>query len=326
MGKKQPLPADLGSAFDVAHAKRWGVGAGRLRGGDLARPFHGVRIRADAAAAGGPATSDPYEQQRHSRVIRAREYAPRLHPGHCFSHQTAASAWGAPLPLERDADGRPLDSAHLELHICAVAPAPQPRAAGVTGHRSLASLTTVREHEGLRLSSPASTWASLGILPLADLIALGDYFCRQWREGRGRPSPGRLPLATIDELAAAVDAGRRRGAGRLRKALPLIREDSWSPRESLVRFILVSAGLPEPELNVDLSDQRGRFLGCVDMVYRTERVVIEYLGMLHGESWARDVERIAALRAAGWTVIEVTSTLVRNPAELVRRVGRALGC
>lgn len=323
MGKKQHLPADLGSAFDVALAKRYGVGVGRLRGADLARPFHGVRIRADVEV--GPPVSDPYEQQRLARVSRAREYAPRLHRGHCFSRQTAASAWGAPLPLERDGDGRPLPAADLALHVCAVGPAPLPRAAGVTGHRSLASLTTVREHEGLRLSSPASTWASLGILPLADLIALGDYFCRRWREGRGRPTPGRSPLAGIDELTAAVEAGRRRGADRLRAALPLIREDSWSPRESLVRFILVSAGLPEPELNIDLFDEMGRFLGCVDMVYRAERVVVEYLGMLHGETWARDVERIAALRAAGWTVIEVTSTTARNPAELIRRVARALG-
>lgn len=92
-----------------------------------------------------------------------------------------------------------------------------------------------------------------------------------------------------------------------------------------MRCILIAGGLPEPELNVDLYDERGRFLGCVDMVYREARVVIEYLGMLHGEQWAADVERLARFRAAGWIVIEVTSPLLRRPEELVRRVSAALG-
>jgi very-short-patch-repair endonuclease len=91
-----------------------------------------------------------------------------------------------------------------------------------------------------------------------------------------------------------------------------------------VRCILIAAGLPEPALNVDVFDDSGRFLGCVDMAYPLQRVAIEYLGMLHDTSWARDVERIAALRAAGWNVIEVTSPLLARPEELVHRVRSAL--
>ena len=50
----------------------------------------------------------------------------------------------------------------------------------------------------------------------------------------------------------------------------------------------------------------------------------------HGErhvalAQVRDVERIASLRAAGWTVVEVTAPLLANPRELVRRVRHALG-
>jgi hypothetical protein len=136
---------------------------------------------------------------------------------------------------------------------------------------------------------------------------------------------GRPPLATIDGLLEALSSGRRVGAGRLREAASFIREDCWSPRECAVRLALVLAGVPEPELNVDVRDESGRFLGCVDMLYRSHKVVIEYLGMLHDTSWARDVERLAALRAAGYVVIEVTAPLLANPAELVARVRRALG-
>jgi very-short-patch-repair endonuclease len=46
--------------------------------------------------------------------------------------------------------------------------------------------------------------------------------------------------------------------------------------------------------------------------------------MLHGKTWAEDVERIARLRAAGWNVLEVAAPLLRRPDELVRRVAAAL--
>ncbi|GAB3595983.1 hypothetical protein GCM10027408_03600 [Microbacterium tumbae] len=304
-------------------ARLHGVGRMRLRGRDLSRPFHGLRQRAQADPI--PTSDDPYEQQRLSRVARAREYAPILHTGHVFSHETAASIWGAPLPLAFTPEGAIADASQLDLHVCAIGHIPFPRAAGVLGHRTLLSMTATTEHDGLRVTSPAATWVSLGALPLTDLIVLGDFFCRRWRSGYGRRDIGRPPLTTVDELRALLETGRRRGAARLRTALSAIREDSWSPRETAVRLVLVSAGLPEPELNVDVFDDHGRFLGCVDMAYPDRRVIVEYHGMLHGERWAADVERIAALRAAGWTVIEVTAPLLRRPDELVARVSAALG-
>lgn len=334
MRQRQGLPDELGDDFSTSIARLHGVSRSRLRGSDLTAPFHGVRVPATSTAQTqeqNATIADPYQRQRVERVAGARLYAPRLHPGHFFSHQTAASIWGAPLPLEFTHDAAaggtermPATGAELVLHVSASGAVPFPRATGITGHRTLASLTSIRNHDGLRVTSPAATWASLGTLPVFDLVALGDYFCRVWRRGTGRPSAGRPPLATPEELRLALEAGRRRGATRLREALALIREDSWSPRESRVRCILVTAGLPEPELNIDVFEGE-RFIGCVDMAYPDQKVAIEYLGMLHGESWARDVERLAALRAAGWNVIEVTSPLLRRPEELVRRVAKALG-
>ncbi|MDT0156510.1 DUF559 domain-containing protein [Microbacterium sp. ARD32] len=320
--ENEPLPSELGRAFAVRTARAHGVGRGRLRSADLRAPFHGVRVQGEAA--GIDESLDPYERQRRARVARARDYAPRLHGGHFFSHQTAASIWGAPLPLEIDDFGRPAALEDLELHVCARGALPLPRASGVTGHRTLDSLTSVRMHDDLRVSSPAATWVSLGTLSVVQLVALGDYFCRQWRQGVGRLDAGRPPLTTTGELRNAINAGRRRGAARLRTAVELIREDSWSPRESQVRCLLVQAGLPEPDLNVDVFDEAGRFIGCVDMAYPEQRVIVEYHGVQHGQQWARDVERAAALRAAGWTIIEVTYPLLDDPRRLIRRVAAAL--
>jgi len=86
----------------------------------------------------------------------------------------------------------------------------------------------------------------------------------------------------------------------------------------------VRSGLPEPELNIDVHDDDGRFLACIDLGYRAQKVGIEYQSLLHARRYAEDVERLAALRAAGWTVIEVTSALLARPEELVDRTRRAL--
>lgn len=111
---------------------------------------------------------------------------------------------------------------------------------------------------------------------------------------------------------------------RLEHALTLIREDAWSPRETTTRLQLVRGGLPEPVLNTDVVDVAGRFLACLDMAYPEYRVAVEYQGELHHNSYARDIERVERLRAAGWIVIQVSRVLAANPAELVCRVGAAL--
>jgi len=324
MAKHTALPADLGDGFPTWLARAHGVSRSRLRGSDLTAPFHGVRKAQDATP--HPAFADiedPYLRQRLMRIASALDYAPRMHTGHFFSHETAAAIWGAPLPLTFSTYGDDIESTALDLHVCALGGLAVPRTQGVTRHRTRKSMVEMVVHDGLRVSSPASTWAMLGTLSVADLVALGDFFCRQFRPGYGRPDADRKPLATIDELREALVAGRRRGAERLREAVELVREDSWSPRESRVRCILIAAGLPEPELNVDVYDGV-RFLACVDLAYPRQRVAIEYHGMLHGMQWARDAERVAALRAAGWTVIEVTAPLLKSPEELVRRVRQAL--
>ncbi|WP_295010869.1 DUF559 domain-containing protein [uncultured Microbacterium sp.] len=237
--------------------------------------------------------------------------------------ETAAALWGGPLPLAL-AHGLAIHGGLLPVHVGAFGTAPLVRTAGVVGNRARVETTSVRILDGIPVASPASTWASLGALTLTDLVALGDSFCRVWREGPGRPDPGRAPASTVEQLRLAIGSGRRVGIVRLREAVELVREDSWSPRESALRCLIVHAGLPEPALNHDVYDARGRFLGCVDLAYPARKIAIEYHGVLHHTRYARDVERVAALRAAGWTVIEVTAALFADEVEVLRRVRRAL--
>ncbi len=164
----------------------------------------------------------------------------------------------------------------------------------------------------------------LGELPLAELVAVGDYFARMHRKGYGRPNVGKPPHAALTELREAVHLGRWRGMPRLRTALKLVREDSWSPRESTTRVTLVMAGLPEPELNIDVYDRNGFFIGCSDMAYPRYKVGVEYHGQQHVERYAQDIERLERFRADGWEILQVTKALERRPESLVARVTSAL--
>lgn len=316
-----PLPTPLGDSFTVRRAQDAGVGAGRLRGADLDAPFSGVRSRPTATAL---ADLDTYARQAEERRIQAHRYAPRLREGQFLSHETAVAVHRGPLPTVLDERRVPVDGTTLDVHVSTLGTGPLVRAAGVSAHRADPRTTALQRVSGLLIADPATVWAELGAWSVPDLVALGDYFCRVHRAGPGRPNAGRPPLATITELRDRITGVRRRGIRRLREAVELVREDSWSPRESKLRCVIVRAGLPEPLLNHDIYDDRGFFIGCFDLVYPDQKVAIEYHGTLHAAQYADDVERIAALRAAGWTVIEVTKALFAHPGALVDRIRRAL--
>lgn len=302
------IPRDLGACFSVEQARHAGVRFGRLRSPDLERPFRGVRRFTD------PDVSVEGESRRAQLLRAAHAYRARMRPSEFFSHETAAAIWGAPLPVGRTPHG-------VDVAVCGEQHVP--RAVGVRGHRVPSAAASITEVEGLRVASPASTWAMLGAWSVTDLVALGDYFCRVWRVGHGRPDPGRPPLTTVESLGEALKASRRIGAARLREALGLIRCDAWSPRETACRLRLVAHGLPEPELNMDVFD-RFQFLGCVDLAYPQYKLGIEYHGALHHATYAEDVERIARFRADDWTMLEVTNILFRDGDRLERRAEAAL--
>jgi len=57
------------------------------------------------------------------------------------------------------------------------------------------------------------------------------------------------------------------GARRLRRLIELA-EPAESPMETRLRWLLIDAGLPRPEVQVDLYDDGGDFVGRADLYYR----------------------------------------------------------
>lgn len=156
--------------------------------------------------------------------------------------------------------------------------------------------------------------------------------------GRTRPAAAAVPI--LDALFnatglhhAAVTAVLAAhpgvpGVARLRAMLPHVDGGAESPQESRLRMMLVAGGLPRPETQIRFADLHIR----VDMGWDEWGVAVEYDGVQHwadARQRAWDIERIALLEAAGWTVIRVSADMMARPHLIVARVRdklRARGC
>jgi very-short-patch-repair endonuclease len=295
---RSALPRELrGRPFTAAEARRLGVQPGRLGDPDLGNPFHGVHLEGQAADV----------------LALCRAYASKMRPDAHFTGVTAALLWGMPVP----------DHLHdLRLHIAVPLGAPVPRGRGVLGRRTTVAPGRVLELDGLRVLSRSETWCELAaVLTEAELVVLADSFV-----GPDCPAPDMVLAA----LSAALEAPGRRHRQVLRAALTRTRTGVRSPRETMLRLLLVDAGLPEPEVNVRLMARDGSFLAEGDLVYRFARVVLEYEGDQHRSDksvFRRDIRRRERYEDAGWSIIRVTADdmdIPSNRRELVERVRQRL--
>lgn len=133
---------------------------------------------------------------------------------------------------------------------------------------------------------------------------------------------GRLDPADLDRPLRTASL---RGLGRARRAVALADGRAASAPESLLRVRLIRAGLPPPQPQLEVWHE-GRFIARVDLGWREARLAVEYDGAWHGErsQLARDRRRLNALLAAGWTVIHVTASDLRDLSPIVEQVRRSL--
>jgi hypothetical protein len=192
----------------------------------------------------------------------------------------------------------------------------------VHGHRALAVPATFIDV--LPVAEPAAAWFQCAtLLSTRDLIAVGDRFVSPQGSGR-RSQPAQT---TIEALASAIStSGGTRGAARARAALASIRVGPQSRMETLLRLLLISAGLPEPVV-APAVQTRGRVLHP-DLAYLRWRVVLEYEGDGHrtdARQWRRDIWRREAFEEAGFRVIRVHSEdVLAEPEAFLARVCRVL--
>lgn len=192
---------------------------------------------------------------------------------------------------------------------------------GVVVHTFDLAADEVCDVRGMRLTTPARTAFDIGRIRRADsAIPIIDALL------------GATGITKPEILAVAAAWPGARGVRRLRAILDRVDGGAESPQETRLRLILIDAGLPRPETQIEFRDRRGRVRVRTDMGWREWKVAVEYDGVQHWtdsqqRSW--DIERIALLEASGWTVVRVSAGMLSRPRVIVDRVGaklRAAGC
>ena len=102
-------------------------------------------------------------------------------------------------------------------------------------------------------------------------------------------------------------------------------EPAESPMETRLRWLLIRAGLQHPEVQKDLHDSKGRFVGRADLYYPEARLVIEYDGVNHRDRLVEDNRRQNLLITAGFQVLRFTAADIhQRPGAVEGQVRRAL--
>lgn len=217
--------------------------------------------------------------------------------------------------------GRPLIACHTtaaELHGFGVLSDPHLHVTTVDG-------TSIRDVEGVVVRqlvprSPLVTVAGLQVLDAAE-TAVGVAAASRPIDILAVLDAARLAGVSQDRLRDAVGrASRLRGILAVRELEPHADPRPESPMESRTRFRILEAGLPAPEVQVEVLVPAGRNRR-LDHAWRRARVGLEFDGQdFHSGdgSLDRDRHKQADLLSAGWTVIYVTATDVyRSPERFI---------
>ena len=279
------LPNHMRAApFTLSEAEAIGIGSTRRHGGQLLRPFRGIR-----------ATRPPADV-----VEQCLAYAPRLRPGQAFGGSTALRLLG--LPWTRT--WRLSDP--VEIVVAGRGYLPSSR--GVRSHRRAAHRMPTVEVLGLPVLEPLAAVMDVADRVTPDyLVGLLDALVTssdRYPDLRWRPM-----VSDLRGIEAFIDQwGRGAEAARARRALERVRVGVESVQESRTRVLLEDAGAPQVVIQHEIATDDG--VKRVDGAWPDFAVGFDYEGDHHRtdpQQWDADIGRFEALQQAGWTVIRVTA-------------------
>lgn len=279
---------DVRRPFTRADAVAAGIDPRLLRGKRFRKIFKGVYISAE----------DP------PSPLHRVEAAVVLHPAGAFaSHVSAARVYDVPVPH------------FAEEHVSVFDEKDRRRRTGIRCHVA-PSTTRVGRYKGIPVSMPIPMFIQLAsMLSLVDLVVVGDALVRR-------------KAFAPHQLVAACRASEDRYAGTALRAAELVRSGVDSPMETRLRLLIVLAGLPEPEINVEVRDVNSRVLRRFDLSYPTLRLIVEYDGRQHAEDpdqYDSDIGRREYLDEQRWRIIVVTAKgIFQRPEGTLLRVRKAL--
>jgi hypothetical protein len=178
----------------------------------------------------------------------------------------------------------------------------------------LAAHVEIVKMTGLPVTTPERTALDLACwYPLKDAVAAVDALA----------SATGLKIPDVERLAARYPG--RRGSAAAREVFALVDAGAESPRETRLRLLIIEAGLPRPQTQIQIYDRHGYVIARADMGWPDLRIAIEYEGDHHrtdARQFNRDILRIEQMQAAGWIVIRVTAK--DRPDQVVKRIRAAI--
>lgn len=221
---------------------------------------------------------------------------------------TAAALWGFDLRS-------PEEAARDDVHFLAPTDVDNRRLSRLWVHPSSVGTGDAVRRSGLWCTPPARTACEVARTgaPI-DVLAVLDGALRSGR-------------CTREELASACESQRGlRRVVAVRDLVPYADARAESPMESRMRWRFIAAGLPQPDLQIEVGSE-GR-LHRIDLGWREHRLGVEFDGLvahLTRDQLARDRDRHNWLTEQHWTLLHFTAVDVfRRADEMVARVARQL--
>lgn len=117
------------------------------------------------------------------------------------------------------------------------------------------------------------------------------------------------------------------GSDRARRVVEFSSELAESVLESAARVVFAEWGLPAPQLQMDMYDDKIRFIGRVDFLWEKYKTIAEADGMGKYEDPERarwQIRRDIWLREAGYKVVHFTwAELFGDPGRVIARIREA---
>ncbi|MBO0829668.1 MAG: type IV toxin-antitoxin system AbiEi family antitoxin domain-containing protein [Streptosporangiales bacterium] len=301
----QTVAADQGGVFTRAQACRYGYDDERIQRMVRSGRWHRIRRGAytDRQAYEGLGALD-----RHRILMRAVHLS--LGDRVAFSHTSAALAHGFDLwavdltrvHVTRLDGGAGRVERDLQHHV---------------GELADGDVTRV---DGLPTTAPTRTVLETSmIVPVEQGLVVADSALRMGAVSRERL---RELLESSREWPGARDAGA---------VVSLADGRAESAGETRARLAMSDAGLPAPELQVDICDRFGTLVGRVDFLFPEQNTIVEFDGKVkydgtYGEPSDVVYEeklREDRLREMGYEFVRITWADLGNPARLAARIRHA---
>lgn len=264
---------------------------------------------------------DGLAQRRRETLQRCADEAAAMQTPLLFGMTTSLALQSVPMPGHCDLDAD-------ALHTTASTHAKRVRSAGSTPHvwKPYTGDAGVLVQRGVFALDLFHTWAQLSShVPLADLVMLGDAIIMA--------KAGDDADATYQQLIDFVHAMPYfRGKTACLNALPLIRPNVRSPKETESRLAATTHGIPCPVANhtvPGVAFASGATM-TLDLAWPEYQVAVEYDGDQHRtdkQQWRRDKDKREQLQSRGWIIMTITALTLADEmarAEFAFRLARHL--